>query len=154
MKQDVWITIRGIQRIDGDRDTTELYTQGSFYRKNGNYYITYEESETTGFAGCRTVLKIEGDQKISLIRHGASRSNLIVEKDARNIGYYGTEEGDLMIGVSTKDIRSALNDEGGELFFSYSLDINASHISDNEVYIDVKKYRETAPQKEDFSKTV
>lgn len=139
MKQDVWIKIKGIQKVDGEEDSTELYTQGNFYRKNGNYYIAYEESETTGYAGCRTVLKIEGESRVSLIRNGAARSNLLIEKGSRNVGYYDTQEGELLIGVSAHAIRSALNDEGGELFFSYSLDVNSSHISDNEVYVEIQK---------------
>ena len=139
MKQDVWIKIKGIQKADGEKDSTELFTQGSFYRKNGNYYITYEESETTGYAGCRTVLKIEGERRVSLIRNGAARSNLLLEKGNRNVGYYDTPEGELLIGVSAHEISSHLTDDGGELFFSYSLDVNASHISDNEVYISVQK---------------
>lgn len=137
MKQTAWIKIKGVQCADGEEDVTELYTQGSFYRKNGIYYIAYDESETTGFAGCRTVLKIVGEQKVSMLRSGSSQANLVIQTGKRNIGYYAMPEGELMIGVSAKRIESALSDQGGELFFEYALDINSSHISDNRIYVTV-----------------
>ena len=71
------------------------------------------------------------------MRNGASKTNLLLEKDERNVGYYGTSEGELMIGVSAHELRTSLGENGGEVYFSYSLDVNASHISDNEVYVTV-----------------
>ena len=139
MKKDVYISIRGIQAIDGDRDVTELFTQGRFYRRNNSYYITYDESEATGYEGSKTTLKVEGNRKVTLTRSGAVRSHLIVEAGERNIGHYGTAGGELIIGVNTRLIRSSLTDAGGDLRFSYSLDVNSSLVSENEVYVNVKE---------------
>ena len=36
----------------------ELMTRGQFVQKGGSYYITYKETETTGYEGCTTTLKI------------------------------------------------------------------------------------------------
>lgn len=138
MKKEVLITIKGIQTVENEKDTTELFTQGNFYKKDNSYYITYDESETTGYEGCTTTLKIEGTQKVTLIRSGITRSHLIVQNGERNVGHYGTAEGDFSIGVYTKQLTSSLDDNGGDLFFSYNLDVNASLISENEVYINVK----------------
>lgn len=138
IKKDVLITIKGTQTVDGEKDTTELFTQGIFYKKDGCFYITYDESETTGFAGNKTTLKVDGNEKVIFMRGPATRSHLIVEKGKRNIGHYGTEAGDVAIGVSTKEIDSKLCENGGELYFSYSLDINQTYVSDNEVYINIK----------------
>lgn len=139
MKKDVLITIKGVQKIENEKDTTELFTQGNFYKKNNSYYITYDESKATGFEGSTTTLKVEGTQKITLIRSGSIRSHLIVQNGERSIGHYGTSEGNLAIGVFTKKINSSLSDSGGDLYFSYNLDINSSLLSENEVYINVKE---------------
>ncbi|MFZ2539182.1 MAG: DUF1934 domain-containing protein [Oscillospiraceae bacterium] len=138
MKKDVFITIKGIQTVDDEKDTTELFTQGNFYKKDDSYYITYDESEATGFQGSTTTLKVEGNDKVTLIRSGSTRSHLIAQNGERNIGHYGTTEGNLAIGVYTKQINANLDENGGDLFFSYSLDINSHLISENEVYINIK----------------
>lgn len=138
MKKNVLITIKGVQKVNHERDTTELFTQGSFYKRNNHYYISYDESETTGFENSKTTLKIEGSDKVTLIRSGLSRSHLVVEKGNRNVGIYGTIAGEMAIGVNAKVIDSKLTDDGGNLFFSYSLDVNSSLLSENEIEISVK----------------
>ena len=140
MKQEALIKIKGIQRAGGDDDVVELLTTGSFAREEGCYIISYEESEATGFEGALTTLRYEEEAgRVTLTRSGAVRSHLIVEAGERNIGHYGTAGGELIIGVNTRLIRSSLTDAGGDLRFSYSLDVNSSLVSENEVYVNVKE---------------
>lgn len=139
MKKNVLIKIKGVQIVESDQDVTELFTHGMFYKRNDSYYITYDETEATGFDGSKTTLKVEGDEKVTLIRSGKVKSHLIIENGTRCIGHYGTESGNMMIGVYTKDITSELTDSGGDLYFRYALDINSTLISENEVFINVKE---------------
>lgn len=139
MKKDVLIKIKGIQIVENEPDVTELFTRGFFYKRNNNYYITYDETETTGFNGSKTTLKVEGKDKLTLIRSGKAKSHLIIQNGERNVGHYGTEQGELLIGVYTKDFSSKLTDCGGDLYFSYELDINSSLVSENEVYINIQE---------------
>lgn len=134
--QDVSICIRTQTVVDGEEETTELFTQGRYYEKNGSWYITYEETETTGYEGCRTTLRVQ-DHQVSLIRQGDYRSRLVVEENQRNIGYYATPVGELMIGVSAREVDNRLTPFGGTLEFSYALDLNASLLSDNRITIQV-----------------
>ena len=55
-------------RVDED-DRIELMTYGSFVKKGDTYYITYKETETIGFAGCTTTIKIAADgSRVGLLR--------------------------------------------------------------------------------------
>lgn len=45
----------------------------------------------------------------------------------------------MLIGVSGDRIVSRLTDQGGDLEFKYSLDINTSLASENEVFIKIKE---------------
>lgn len=137
LKKDVLIHIKGIQITDGDRDSTELLTCGKLYRKSESYYLLYEESDPDSAALSRTMLKVEGDSRISLTRYGATHSNLTIEQGSRNIGIYDTLGGDFLLGVSAAKIDTDLGDQGGKLHFKYALDVNSSHISDHEIFIDV-----------------
>jgi len=118
-------------------------TAGRYYNKEGSYFISYKESETTGFEGVTTTLKVEGDSCVTLTRSGVSNSSLVLEKGRRHLCHYDTGFGDLMVGVSGCRINSRLDDGGGELTFNYSLDINSSLVSQNEVYISVKEAPKT-----------
>lgn len=63
MNEEYLIKIRGSMEQDGQApaDPIELMTRGSFVRKGSSYYITYKETEATGYAGCTTTLKIAED---------------------------------------------------------------------------------------------
>jgi len=143
MKKDVTINIRGIYNADDEdeSDVVELFTTGEFYRKNGSYYISYEESEVTGFEGSTTTLKVEDQDCVTLSRNGKGHemTQLIVQNGVRHQCHYDMGFGDLMIGVSGKSIRSTLDEHGGQLEFKYSLDINSMLSSDNEMLIIVQE---------------
>lgn len=128
--------IKGTQSADGEFDETELYTQGFFYKKNDTYYITYKETESTGFDGCTSIIKVKPD-KVSLVRQGNARTNMLIEQMQRNIGYYSTPMGELIVGITGKNIDISVGEDGGKIFFAYSLDINSQFISENTVTVEV-----------------
>ncbi len=139
VKKDVLISIKGVSNIDGESDTMELTTLGNLFTKNGKQIISYKESEATGFAGTTTMLEVQGDSSVVLKRSGANRSELIIEKGKRHLCHYDTGEGEIMIGVFSDSIINSLGETGGDISFKYSLDINSSLASENEVYINVKE---------------
>lgn len=136
MKKDVLIKIVGTQTADGDSDVVELLTTGSFYKKNDSYYILYDESEVTGFDGSRTVLRYdEGSRRVTMTRSGASHSQLIIEEGRRHQCNYDTGYGSLIIGISCNHLISSLTEEGGDIDFGYSLDVNSALTSENKVHV-------------------
>ena len=138
MRKNVIIKINGTQKSEGESDRLELYTKGLFYKRSGNYYLSYEEPSESGLMGTRTTLKIEGQEKITLLRSGEMKGQLIIERNKRHLCHYNTPVGDMFLGVCAGNISSRLSDEGGSLDFSYRLDVNASLLSENEVSVQVE----------------
>ena len=58
--KDITLKITGRQFVgDEDReDNMEFITDGKLYDRNGAFYLTYRESELSGFPGCLTTLKL------------------------------------------------------------------------------------------------
>lgn len=140
MKKDVLISIRGVYANEDDRDEIELFTTGTYYKRNGSYYICYDETEATGFEGSKTTLRVDSQDKVTLKRSGKSAAQLIVERGVRHQCHYDVGElGEMMIGVSGGSIKSSLSDKGGDLEFKYSLDVNSMLASENEMYVNVKE---------------
>ena len=138
MKQDALIKITGVQFGGGEKDVTELTTMGSFHKKNGSYYICYDESDATGFSGSHTVLRYEErDRRITLTRTGSVNSQLIMELGKRCQCSYDTGIGLLTVGVSCSSVKSTLGTDGGKIDFDYSLDINPALTSENRVSVSV-----------------
>ena len=128
-------------RVDED-DRIELMTYGSFVKKGDTYYITYKETETIGFAGCTTTIKIAEDgSRVALLRFGRANSQLLIERERRNLCHYETEVGSLTLGVTGDGIECNLTETGGTARFSYLLDADdpISIINRNTLEISVQK---------------
>ena len=69
-----------------EEERIEIMTYGTFVKKGGSYYITYKETQTVGFEGCTTTIKIAADgSRVALLRFGPANAQLIIERDRRSI---------------------------------------------------------------------
>ena len=94
-----------------DRDHIELMTRGSLVKKGESFYITYKETQTIGFEGCTTTIKIAEDgSRVALLRFGKVNTQLVIQRDYRNICYYETEVGPITLGVTGDGIACDLSE--------------------------------------------
>lgn len=140
MNDNYLITINGVMEQKGEYDSIELMTKGNFVRRGNSFFISYKESDATGYKDCLTTVKVEdGGDKISMLRIGPAPSQLIIEKGRRHVCHYETGQGALSLGVSADEIEYNLTEEkGGTVNFSYMLDTDTVSLSKNSVKITVK----------------
>lgn len=133
----VWISIKGIQYVDGDSQAVEFSTEGTMENTAQGYRLTYAESEATGMEGVTTSMVVNPNS-ITLERVGSMNSLMILEKGRRTVCNYDTGYGNIMMGVYTSEIDSQLSDKGGEIYFHYTLDINSDMASAHDIFISVR----------------
>ena len=108
----------------------ELMTRGQFVQKGGSYYVTYRETETTGYEGCTTTLKIAADgSRVAMLRFGkggGAGTQLLIEKGKRNLCHYETGYGSMTLGVTADEIVNELTEKGAK--FGYLLDANSAEL--------------------------
>ena len=140
MEENYLIQIAGRMEQGGEADTVRLMTRGSFVRRGGSFFISYAETEATGFEGCTTTVRVAQDEsRVSMIRYGRAPSQLVIEKGVRHLCHYETGFGAMTLGVAADEITHRLTDEGGQVQFSYTLDMDtAGTISRNQVRITVR----------------
>lgn len=146
-KKDYLIKITGKQTVDGEQDVIELETTGHYEEKDGVRYIYYTEyvEEEDGDSERDTVVKIEGDSLVSIIRTGDYQSQLMLELDSQHQCLYQTPFGDLMINVFTNVVDFDLTSDGGYVNVEYSLNFNTDFGSENEFSIELKRLSATKP---------
>ena len=132
MKKKVLISLTSIQHQDDDTNKTELLTKAEFVRENGYDIISYEDTSATGFEGSVTTIKVYGCRNASITRQGTANSVLSLEIGRKHFCQYGTPYGCLQIGVYTHSIENTLAKDG-RLYLKYTLDLNSSFLSDNEI---------------------
>ncbi len=138
MNYNCLICIDGTLDQQGEQERIQLKTRGSFLRRGNSFFITYEETEATGYAGCTTTVKVAADEsRVAMLRFGPASSQLIIEKGVRHVCHYETGVGALTLGVAADEIRCQLTDAGGQAFFSYTLDDGTQELSRNLVEVSV-----------------
>lgn len=144
-KHPVSISIKGIYHPDGDNEPSEaeLITDGYMYRLGKHWYVTYVETETTGYEGCITTLKVAADDSdesgnvVTLTRKGDASSHLIMQRGVRTLGSYNVFGNTMEIGVYTDDMEYEFGENGGRFHLHYTLDMNTNLLSENELTIEV-----------------
>ncbi|MDO4863757.1 MAG: DUF1934 domain-containing protein [Ruminococcus sp.] len=139
MKKDVLISLTSIQWQDDEKNETELLTRASLSKTGSQNVISYEDTSATGFEGSVTTITVDGDSSASIIRRGTANSVLSLEIGRKHYCQYGTPFGDMRIGVYTHAIDNTI-DKDGRLYLKYTLDLNSSYLSDNEIIMNIKSY--------------
>ncbi len=124
LKKEVMITVDSKQEHpDKDADIINFVTEGSFYKEEDNYYISYNESNLTGMDGTTTTFKIEPNS-VTLIRYGSVSSLMVFEKGRKHISEYNTDYGTFEVGIMAQNLSVDLNDLGGRINVEYIIEVN------------------------------
>lgn len=141
--QKILLKVSGTQRIDNQRDKTELTTVAELDETEKEYIINYTEEQEPPYKAINVCVKIKKSRKIvEMTRTGAFNSCLTIEKSKRNLCQYATEYGNILMGISGHGIDGDYNGEEGEFLFSYDIDINGALASKNEVKLSFRKNQE------------
>ncbi len=134
MKKDVMISLVSIQQMPDDSSKTELTTKAEYSYENGCDTIVYKDTSVTGFEGSVTTIKVCGEKNAAVMRVGTINSALTMEIGRKHFCQYSTPFGSLQIGVYTHAIENDMS-TGGRIYLKYTLDLNSSFLSENEIII-------------------
>ena len=136
------ITLRALQRIREESESTELVTTG-LWTPQADGICTLEFQEIFGEDEQKQIshstITVSTDGKMVLQRSGAYRSELIFEEGKRYLSSYSTPYGDLHLGVFTKAARLIQSGGDAQIELFYTLDSGAEILSENEMTISIKE---------------
>ncbi len=138
LKNNVMISLTSIQWQNGEKNESELLTKATISKSGGRDVIFYEDTPATGFEGSITTITVDGSSSASIVREGTANSVLSLEIGKKHFCQYGTPFGNMQIGVYTHAISNELS-ETGRLYLKYTLDLNSSYLSDNEIIMTINQ---------------
>ena len=124
-------------------DNIELTTEGFLYNKGRTMYITYDETEDAGLQNTKTIIKLEGNDKLRIRRYGKDEDSgmmdMQLEEGILNITKYVIPAGNLEMEIYTNKIETSLDDEGyGKIFADYKIKMEPFINVRNKLEIEVK----------------
>ena len=130
MTKEVLVSISGLQFAEElDNEPIEIISSGDYYKKNGKHYIIYDEVMEGVADTTKNIIKL-GEQCMDITKRGATNVHMMFEKDKKNVTYYYTPYGSLLIGIDTEhDINVNVD---------YALEVNYEHMADCSITMKIK----------------
>ncbi|MBQ2945456.1 MAG: DUF1934 domain-containing protein [Clostridia bacterium] len=136
MKNNAFISIKGTQTTDGDKNVVEYKTDGEFEIKNNVYFLSYLEPDDQG-GDIKTVIRV-ADDSVAIRREGITGQTMMLRKGERHHCQYVTAFGEMLLGVNTHSLKYKMSQDGGHISVKYDLEFNSSLLSENSLSISVK----------------
>lgn len=131
MTKDVIIKISGLQFMEEQESdgAIELITKGEYYNRNGKHYLKYDEivEGVEGISNCTVKFK---EDSFELLKKGSTNVHMIFESGKKNLTYYKTPYGNILIGLDTDSIH--VSEEETEILIEvkYGMDVNYEFLAD------------------------
>ena len=141
MTKDVLVSISGkhidimddpVEGYETGDDAIEVVTPASYYCRNGKHYILYDEVGTI-----KNKIKITGTDSLEIMKSGVSSSHMVFEKNKKNLTYYRTPYGQMLIGVNTRKMEINVDEDQIDILVDYELDVNHEPMADCKIKMNI-----------------
>ena len=130
MAKDVLLSVKGTQVIDGEKDSVEVITGGTWYEKNGKQYLVYEETYEEMQVTTNNTVKIT-PELIEVTKKGAITTKMVYELGKKHMSNYMTPMGLIVLGITTKDIFVEASAEKLAVEIHYAMEMNGQFVSNS-----------------------
>lgn len=138
----VLVSVVSIQRDMDDKEVkSELVSAGKYYEKNGARYFVYKESEITGMEGVTTVIKLQTDGTLILLRLGKIRQKQEYAVGKVKKSLYETPFGDIEVSMKTYEIKVDMVDGIGRIYLAYDVLLGELTSTYNQLFMEIREDR-------------
>lgn len=138
MTEEILLSIKGMQLLGpGQEDETEVVTHGTYLNKNGKHYIRYEEVMEGMEGSVKNLIKID-ENGVEVTKRGLTNVHMVFEKDKKNMTYYDTPFGSLLVGIAATDVDVKSSEKNIDVTVRYALDVNYEHLADCTINMNIK----------------
>lgn len=138
-EKEVVIDVHSVHAYDEEgSDSLDFSTDGMYRYENGSAHLWYWETDVTGLPGTRTSVEI-GPQGVIVDRSGTVTSRMEFREGLKNFFPYETPYGLATMGMDTRRIRAAFDENGGNMELDYVLNLEHVAAIRNKFQIRVKE---------------
>lgn len=143
MTKDVLVSISGMHMdvisglTDAESEAIEVVTPASYYCRNGKHYVIYDEVMEGTTGTIKNKIKISGTDSVEIMKTGVSNAHMIFEKNKKNLTYYQTPYGQMLVGVNTRNMEVNVTDDNIGVCVDYELDINHEPLADCKIKMEI-----------------
>ena len=144
MTKDELVSISGLhvdvmadEAGEQENEAIEVVNPANYYFKNGKHYVLYDEL-VEGIPGTiKNKIKITGEDTVEIVKTGVSNSHMIFQKNRKNLTYYKTPYGQMLVGVNTKNMEVSVTEKNIDILVEYELDVNHEPMADSTIRMNI-----------------
>ena len=137
MTKDVLLRIKGLQSVDAEEETVEMIAPGIYFERDGKHYIKYDEAVEGTEETIQNLIKVDGSS-MEVTKRGVTNAHMVFERNKKNHTYYSTPFGNLLVGISAKDIVLKAAEDSLDIKVEYALEVNYEHLADCTISMNVQ----------------
>ena len=123
MTKDVLLRIKGLQSVEAEEETVEMIAPGIYFERDGKHYIKYDEAVEGTEETIQNLIKVDGSS-MEVTKRGVTNAHMVFERNKKNHTYYSTPFGNLLVGISAKDIVLKAAEDSLDIKVEYALEVN------------------------------
>ena len=82
-------------------------------------------------------IKITGTDMVEIMKSGITSSHMIFEKNKKNLTYYKTPYGQMLVGVNTRNMEISVGNDRIGVLVDYELDVNHEPLADCKIKMNI-----------------
>lgn len=143
MTEEVLLSIKGLQMMGPeDEDETEVVTKGTYLKKGNKHYIRYEEVVEGMEGTILNLIKVD-ENGMEVTKKGLTNVHMVFEKEKKNMTYYDTPFGSLLIGIAATNLEIVNGEQDIDVMVQYALDVNYEHLADCSISMNIKSMNQS-----------
>ncbi len=138
MTKEILLSIKGLQFLeDNNEDEIEVITTGTYFQKDGRHYIKYDEVMEGLEGKIQNLIKING-KSMEVTKRGLSNVHMVFEENKKNVTYYDTPFGNLLVGIAATNIDLNETKDIIDVKVDYALEVNYEHLADCTISMNIQ----------------
>lgn len=138
MTKEILLSIKGLQFLeDNNEDEIEVITTGTYFQKDGRHYIKYDEVMEGMDGKIQNLIKIN-DKSMEVTKKGLSNVHMVFEENKKNVTYYDTPFGNLLVGIAATNINLNESKDIIDVKVDYALEVNYEHLADCSISMNIQ----------------
>lgn len=138
MTKEILLSIKGLQFLeDNNEDEIEVITTGTYFQKDGRHYIKYDEVMEGLEGKIQNLIKIN-KKSMEVTKRGLSNVHMVFEENKRNVTYYDTPFGNLLVGIAATNIDLNESKDIIDVKVNYALEVNYEHLADCTISMNIQ----------------
>ena len=138
MTKEILLSIKGLQFLeDNNEDEIEVITTGTYFQKDGRHSIKYDEVMEGLEGKIQNLIKING-KSMEVTKRGLSNVHMVFEENKKNVTYYDTPFGNLLVGIAATNIDLNESKDIIDVKVDYALEVNYEHLADCTISMNIQ----------------